>query len=220
MRNDIQSKDVTVVMTRGYWLGKYEVTQAEWMRVKQTEPWKGVLWTKGGDDFPATCITWEGAMDFTRRLTQEERRAGRLADGWEYTLPTEAQWEHACRARSESTFGFGDDPLKLGEYAWFATSVADQFYAHRVGQKKPNSWGLHDMHGNAIEWCLDSWEPEWPSGRDPAVISKDRLKVIRGGAWDCPIEKCHSAARDMLTLREDSYVTGFRVALSPVRPVK
>ena len=118
---------VKVRLTRGYWLGAYEVTQGEWKQVMGSEPWKGHetplagihVPPKEGNDFPATFITWDGAMQFCGKLTEGERKAGRLPDGWEYTLPSEAQWEHACRARTETRFSFGDDESKLGEYAWF-----------------------------------------------------------------------------------------------------
>src|SRR5437762_9291015 len=95
------------------------------------------------------------SVEFCRKFTQDERDAGRLPETWEYTLPTEAQWERACRAGSESRYCFGDDPAKLGDYAWIRgnASEAGERYAHRVGRKKPNNWGLHDMHGNVWEWC-------------------------------------------------------------------
>src|SRR5580765_5268887 len=104
----------------------------------KTEPWKAQRVTQQGADFPATWISWKDASDFCRKLTEQERQAGRLSNDWEYTLPTEAQWESACRARTETAFNFGNDESKLGDYAWFVdnTIEAGEFYPHRVGQKK------------------------------------------------------------------------------------
>ncbi|MGE5191995.1 MAG: formylglycine-generating enzyme family protein [Deltaproteobacteria bacterium] len=220
-----------VLLTRGYWLGKFEVTQSEWKQVMATEPWKDEEFKKEGDDFPATHVGWTDAMWFCDKLTEQERMAKRLPDGWEYTLPTEAQWERACRARTESRFSFGDDESKLGEYAWFNDNAwkVDEKYAHRVGQKKPNSWGLYDMHGNVWEWCRDWYEPsrrpapkdfKLPGGRDPEVTKEGFNRALRGGGWDFIARDCRSAARDGLgPLNRNRYV-GFRVALSVVREAK
>lgn len=94
---------VKVFVSQGFWLGKYEVTQADWKAVMKTEPWKRRQFTKDGADFPATFVNWNDASEFCRRLTTQEHQAGRLPDAWEYTLPTEAQWEHACRSASRSS---------------------------------------------------------------------------------------------------------------------
>ncbi|HEY3967842.1 MAG TPA: formylglycine-generating enzyme family protein, partial [Planctomycetaceae bacterium] len=162
---------VGVTLTTGFWLGKYEVTQSEWKQVMQTEPFKGRALAKEGADYPATLVSWDDATEFCRKLTVRERQAGRLPDAWEYTLPTEAQWEYACRARSVTRFSFGDDASKLGEYEWFFKNTFDagENYPHQVGQKKPNPWGLHDMHGNVWEWCRDVCFWKRPGGRDPEV---------------------------------------------------
>jgi formylglycine-generating enzyme required for sulfatase activity len=210
---------VKTLVTRGYWLGRYEVTQSEWKQVMQTEPWKGEEHTDEGDDFPATFVSWEGAMDFCRTLTEREREAGRLPDGWRYTLPTEAEWERACRARTESSYSFGDDESKLGEYAWFVRNAfrVGEEYAHRVGQKKPNAWGLFDMHGNVWEWCRDLYSPRLPGGRDPEVSNKGKNRVFRGGAFNHPATNCRSAKRNGIAPDYGFWDLGFRVALSPVR---
>ncbi len=131
-----------VFLKKGYWLGKFEVTQFEWKQVMQTEPWKGQKFTKEGADYPATFVSWDDATDFCSKLTEQERQAGRLSNDWAYMLPTEAQWERACRARTETRFSFGDDQSKLGEYAWYGVNAFDagEQYAHRVGQKKANPW--------------------------------------------------------------------------------
>jgi formylglycine-generating enzyme required for sulfatase activity len=217
---------IKVFMTKGYWLGKYEITQSAWKQVMQTEPWKGQKFTKDGDDFPATYISWDDAMAFCRKLTKQERQAGRLPDGWEYTLPTEAQWERACRARTETRFSYGDDESKLGGYAWFRDNAWDarEQYAHRVGLKKPNPWGLHDMHGNAQEWCRD-WmadDQRLPGGRDPEVTARGSYssRVIRGGCWSTVATRCRSAQRHSNSSDDRDWYLGFRLALSSAQSVK
>jgi len=213
---------VKVFVTRGYWLGKYEVTQAEWKRVMATEPWKRKEETIEADECPATYVSWDDAMAFCRTLTQQERKAGRLSDTWEYTLPTEAQWERACRARTETEFSFGDDLSQIGDFAWIQvnTSLAGEQYAHRVGQKRPNPWGLHDMHGNVWEWCRDDWTEKLPGGRDPEVTEQGSSRVNRGGSWTGNAAMCRSAFRGGNPPSLRIHNLGFRVALSSVPRVK
>jgi sulfatase modifying factor 1 len=213
---------VKAFLTKGYWLGKFEVTQSEWKQVMKTEPWKGQDFAKEGADFPATYISWNDATDFCRKLTEQERRAGRLPEGWEYRLPTEAQWERACRARTETKFSFGDDESQLDEYAWFGENVRTA--AHPVGQKKPNPWGLQDMHGNVWEWCRDSYAEILPGGRDPEVnlevATKPSLRVCRGGSWCFPAAFCRSAYRNRGEADYPFVHCGLRVALGAVHPAK
>jgi formylglycine-generating enzyme required for sulfatase activity len=218
---------VKVFLTKGYWLGKYEVTQSEWKQVMKTEPWKKQIATKEGADFPVTYVDWNDAIDFCQKMTEQERLAGRLSNDWEYTLPSEAQWERACRARTETRFSFGDKESKLGDYAWFydnALKVGGQF-AHQVGQKESNPWGLFDMHGNVWEWCRDAYAENLPGGRDPEVKPDEQagrsFRVFRGGSWDFVDALCRSAFRGKggsPSIR--SYNLGFRVALSAVQQVR
>jgi formylglycine-generating enzyme required for sulfatase activity len=226
------SDQIEVMLTKGFWLGRFEVTQTEWKQVMMTEPWKDKRLTeeeldlpKEGTAFPATFVNWEDAMEFCRKLTERERKAGRVPKGWEYTLPTEAQWEYACRAGMMTKFNFGDDESKLGEHAWFSGNVAaaGEFYAHAVGRKKPNAWGLYDMHGNVAEWCRDWYRYERLGGRDPEVRKRPgqyRCRVHRGGNWDCDARFCPSSCRggSFQDSRGDSL--GFRVALSAVPPAE
>ena len=229
-RSDAE-EGVIVELTDGYWLGKCEVTQSEWKQVMGGRPWKNIdeNFTKDGDDFPATSVTWGDAQDFCLKLTEQERKSGRLADGWKYALPTEAQWERACRAGTETTFSFGDDDSNLDQYAWFLdnTEKAGEEHAHRIGQKKPNSWGLHDMHGNVWEWCSDWYHDIPPGGRDPEVKKGSRPEletksspVFRGGSWRDTAWDCRSGYRHpwVRSLANDS--VGFRVALSTDRNSK
>jgi formylglycine-generating enzyme required for sulfatase activity len=215
---------VGVTLTTGFWIGKYEVTQSEWKQVMQSEPFKGRALAQEGPDYPATLVSWDDATEFCRKLTVGERQAGRLPDEWEYTLPTEAQWEYACRARTVTRFSFGDDASKIGEYEWFFknTFKAGENYPHQVGQKKPNPWGLYDMHGNVWEWCRDVNFWKRPGGRDPEVKvnpdqkSKVPARVQRGGWWQLGPEYCRSGFRTSTpqNVAQDWY--GFRVALCSV----
>jgi formylglycine-generating enzyme required for sulfatase activity len=220
-----------VTLTTGFWLGKYEVTQSEWKQVMKTEPWKGQILVIEGADYPVTPVSWDDATEFCRKLTVRERQAGRLPDEWEYTLPTEAEWEYACRARSVTRFSFGDDASKLGEYAWFFTNTWDagEKYLHLVGQKKPNPWGLCDMHGNVWEWCRDFYVGKLPGGRDPEVkVNPDEksravFRVVRGGCWLTGAAFSRSGYRSgsEQNHRDDRHnFHGFRVALGAVQPVK
>jgi formylglycine-generating enzyme required for sulfatase activity len=148
---------VDVTLTQGYWLGTYEVTQGQWKAVMGTTPWKGKTWVKEDSDCPALHVNWGDAMSFGQKLTEKEHSAGRLKRDWEYTLPTEAQWERACRAGTQTRYSFGDDTDELGRYAWFDDNAFEigEKYPHEVAKKLPNAWGLYDMHGNVWEWCRD-----------------------------------------------------------------
>ena len=188
-------------------MGVYEVTNAQWQRVMGSEPskWKDV-------DRPVEQVSWEDATEFCRKLSAlaEERRAGR-----EYRLPTEAEWEYACRAGSTTQYCFGDDESKLGEYGLFDKNSGSE--THPVGQKKANAWGLFDMHGNVWEWCSD-WKEEGYGSKavsDPQGPSGGSRRVFRGGSWYYTAWNCRSAFRFGVdpSCRYDSL--GFRLALSP-----
>jgi formylglycine-generating enzyme required for sulfatase activity len=208
---------VSVTLTKGFWLGRHEVTQAEWQRVMRTTPWSGKGFVKEGDDYPATYVSWDDAVEFCKKLTESERGAGRLPANWGYTLPTEAQWEYACRAGSTSRYSFGDDESDLSGYAWFHKNAyaAGEKYAHQVGKKKANAWGLHDMHGNGWEWCRDFNAGKLPGGLDPEVSAGGSDRVIRGGSWDFTARLCRSAYRCGNTPADRSEHMGFRLAAVP-----
>ena len=208
---------VDVTLTKGYWLGKYEVTQGQWKAVMLTTPWKGKNCVKEDSDYPAVFVSWEDAMSFCQKLTEKERRAGRLPRDWEYTLPTEAQWEYGCRGGTRTRYSFGDDADELGRYAWFRL---EEDHAHEVGKKLPNAWKLHDMHGNVWEWCRDWYTEKLPEGNNPEVTSKATLRVGRGGSWGGSAGYCRSASRYWSTPGFRYGYLGFRVAAVPTQPAK
>jgi formylglycine-generating enzyme required for sulfatase activity len=213
----INEDPVNVTLTKGFWLGQYEVTQAEWEREMQTMPWSGKEFVKAGDEYPATYVSWDDAMNFCRKLTETEQDAGRLSAGWKYVLPTEAQWEYACRAGVKSRFSFGDDEADLVEFGWFNKNARDagEKYPHHVGRKKPNPWGLYDMHGNVWEWCRDVYAEKLRGGDDPMVSIGGSLREFRGGGWSTDADRFRAALRAGGAPRDRLDNLGFRVALSP-----
>ena len=166
-----------VTISSGFWMGRYEVTQAQWEAVMETAPWAGVDLVRAHPEHPATCVSWNDVQDFVRRLNEAEGRQV-------YGLPTEAQWEHACRAGTSTRWSFGDDEGQLRKHAWYSENAWDVGIqdAQPVGTKLPNPWGLFDMHGNAYEWVEDRYGP-YSSGRleDPQGPSTGSLRVFRGG---------------------------------------
>tara|TARA_B110000263_G_scaffold149123_1_gene129392 strand:- start:58 stop:657 length:600 start_codon:yes stop_codon:yes gene_type:complete len=159
-----------------------EVTQGQWMTVMGTEPWKGKDDVKEGPNYAASCVSWDDAVAYCNKLREKE--------GKTYRLPTEAEWEYACRAGTQTTWSFGNEDGALGDYAWYKenTHDIDEKYAHQVRLKKPNAFGLYDMHGNVLEWCSDWFRPEYDERspeKDPTgpTADGDFLRVGRGGAW-------------------------------------
>ena len=207
---------VAVTLTKPFWLGKTEVTQGQFKKVMGTEPWANQSGVQIGEDNAASYVSWNDATAFCQELTGLEHKAGKLKVGEVYRLPTEAEWEYACRAGTKTTFSFGDDEKQLGQYAWFEGNAesAGEKYAHTVGLKKPNPWGLHDMHGNVWEWCSDWHGTGLSGGTDPVGPGGGSDRVLRGGSLYHP-DNCRSAYRDLNgvpSLRNHNL--GFRVARS------
>jgi len=167
--------------------------------------WKNVP-RGGGERGPVSCVNWDDAVSFCKWLTKKERQAGRLPEGFEYTLPTEAQWEYACRAGTmEKHAG------NLKSMAWYQSNSGGK--THPVGTKQPNAWGLYDMHGNVAEWCADRYGDYSPgSVADPTGPSSGSLRVIRGGAMAHGASQCRSAYRGNDS-SGTSCLIGFRLAL-------
>jgi formylglycine-generating enzyme required for sulfatase activity len=203
-----------------FWMGKYEVTWNEYdvwsfnldiqsrkinkiepsaldklsdIVTRPTKPYTDMTFDMGHDNFPAICMTHLAAATYCKWLSA---KTGRY-----YRLPTEAEWEYACRAGTKTAYSFGDDKAKLKEYAWNYDNSGDKY--HKVGQKKPNPWGLYDMHGNVCEWVQDQYVPDFFAqfAGKPAVVNplsvpkKEYPMAVKGGSWDDDAEKLRSAAR-------------------------
>ena len=207
---------VPVTLTKPFSLGKTEVTQGQWKEVMGSEPWKRQTNTIKGENVSASHVKYDDAADFCERLTDLERKAGKLKADEEYRLPTEAEWEYVCRAGTTTAFSFGDDESKLGEYAWFDGNAGDagEKYNHKVGLKKPNPWDLHDIHGNVFEWCSDWYGEKLSGGTDPAGPNGGSYRMFRGGGWWYYAGSCRSAFRNYDVPSYRSGSLGFRVARS------
>jgi formylglycine-generating enzyme required for sulfatase activity len=208
MAGRISGSAVAVTLTRPFYLGKTEVTQGQWEQVMGTAPWPA---GQADANRPATNVYWTDVTEFCEKLTQRERGTGKLLANEEYRLPTEAEWEYACRAGTTTKFSFGDDDSKLGDFCWFWGNSGGT--AHAVGTKQANPWGLHDMHGNVWEWCSDWWgEPA--GGANPAGPAGGSGRVSRGGCWGHWEKDCRSAARIYYDPSFRFDFLGFRVARS------
>jgi formylglycine-generating enzyme required for sulfatase activity len=220
-RNINEGPQTTVVLTHGFWIGKYEVTQGEYLSVMNTNPSE----FPGDLSRPVSSVSWFDATNYCWKLTQRELAAGRIPPGSQYRLPTEAEWEYAARAGTSTRFSYGDDvpnSTSLTNYAWFLDLAIPDLTVHGVGQKLPNAWGLYDVHGNVWEWCQD-WYGSLPGGvqidpTGPAVPTQPGSKVMRGGAYDYPESSCRSASRLFFPVTNTDTDLGFRVVLAAGLP--
>jgi formylglycine-generating enzyme required for sulfatase activity len=224
-----------VIISRGFWMGKYEVTQGEYLAVMGNNPsWfngdrTGQIGPYGwpGEDYgmdlnrPAEMVSWINATNYCATLTGRQLAAGQIPTNCVYRLPTEAEWEYACRAwTSDRRFSYGDDPgyTNLTDYAWYVKNSGST--THPVGQKLPNPWGLYDMHGNVWELCQDWHAVSYPGGIvvDPQGPGTGSYHVVRGGDWDILADSCRSASRgDSAPYDRTAYI-GFRAVLAPGQP--
>jgi formylglycine-generating enzyme required for sulfatase activity/tRNA A-37 threonylcarbamoyl transferase component Bud32 len=183
-----------------FYLGMTEVTQGQYRKVMGQNPSR----FQGADDLPVERVSADDATEFCAKLSARE--------GVSYRLPTEAEWEYACRAGSTTRYSFGDDEASLGEVAWYNGNSGNR--THPVGQKPPNAWGLYDMHGNLREWC--AWYHKNYHGRspsaDPLGPSQAAFRAARGGSWDNDPQHCRSAVRRWRTPIRRPATEGFRVA--------
>lgn len=201
-----------VRISRPFWIGRYEITQQEWNSAMPGNPSR----VSGSPFLPVDSVSWEQAMIFCRLLTERETKLRRLPAGYEYRLPTEAEWEYASRAGSNGDYGVASAGF------WHAENSGG--HPHEVGQGAANPFGLYDMHGNVPEWCLDAWRSEtdasaWRNA-DPVNLAKNRDEyfVVRGGGWWEPEIKCTNRARPYSKSLPGGY-RGFRLVLGPsVRP--
>ncbi len=178
-------------------IGKYEVTQKEYQAVMGVNP----SHFKGDENRPVENVSWYDAQAFCKKLTERERAAGRLPAGYKYTLPTSKQWEIACRAGTTTKYCSGNTEADLSRVAWWKVNSGDK--THPVGTKEPNAWGIHDMHGNVQEWCLESWYLDSGS------------RACRGGYYGCDDYDCKSSYVDKAYKYACGTHLGFRVVLFP-----
>lgn len=203
-----------ISITEGLYMGESEVTQRQWTQVMNTQPWTDLHNVEIGPDYPAVGITWNEANEFCKKLSAWARR--------EYRLPTEAEWEYACRAGTSTLYSFGDDHTLLNDHAWWGAlsltggSIQDGPHAREVAKKNPNPYGFYDMHGNIFEWCNDWYDEnaykEAPDD-DPKGPEKGQFRVYRGGAWDCTDLECRSADRHRSDPSHRAPNIGFRVVM-------
>ena len=231
-----------VVITRPFYIAVFETTQAQYEAVMKRNP----SVRSRGPHLPVTDVSWQDAMDFCARLnllTEKTRPAN-----YKFTLPTEAQWEYACRARTTTSLNNGEDVQILGKHnspnlgllAWYGGNCGQgyktRYYyydisrwkekqyedsryggSHTVGEKKPNKWGIYDMHGNVGEWCYDYYGPYPSRGQDSVGPKTGEKRVCRGGRWSFVPEKCRSAARNPEDPTKRFIAVGFRLALVPIK---
>jgi formylglycine-generating enzyme required for sulfatase activity len=199
----------TVRISQEYWVGKYEVTQQQYQSIMGNNPSN----FKGTSN-PVEKVSWNDSVSFCKKLTDQERRAGRLPEGYVYRLPTEAEWEYAARggSRGRDTQFAGSNTI--GDVAWYKDNSGSKTLP--VGQKQANELGLYDMSGNVWEWCQDWWE-RYSSGSqtDPVGPGKGSRRVLRGGCWRDPASLCRVAIRGIGTPTRAYDILGFRVVLAP-----
>lgn len=217
-RDEGEMPQHTVRIARPFYMGVYEVTQAEYEAVMGVNPCEGEDNSKVGADYPVAWVSWSDAVRFCELLSSRE--------GMSYRLPTEAEWEYACRAGTTTRFSFGDSDRDLDDYAWYGQAdyrwgegnpeSKGENYAHQVGQKLPNPWGLHDMHGNLYEWCSD-WGHlnyyELSPVDSPQGPAEGHERVFRGGFYGYEAWLCRSACRQRQPPDTWSADVGFRVVL-------
>lgn len=194
-----------IVITEPFSISRTLVTQNQWQSIMGTKPWQehGPLpKDQCGRDFPAVWVSCEEAIAYCKRLSKHDHASGLLIRSEVYRLPSEAEWEYACRAGTATAYSFGGDSRKLEDYAWYAANSHGRL--HEVAKKRPNEWGLFDMHGNVLEWCLD-------------LIKKGKLslRVTRGGHARSDCTDCRSAARHPLQWSRSEGV-GFRVVRASI----
>jgi len=225
-------RQVSVTLSKGFWMGKFEVTQGDWIRTVGELPGELTAELPAGNDLPVGNVNFAEAESFCARLTEIARQSGELPAGWEFRLPTEAQWEYACRAGTTTATSFGDS---IGSRQ--ANIKGDQPYnggepgptlgrAAKVGSYPANPWGLHDLHGNSCEWCRDWFHWRYPGGVNPdlhdarATATKndtgDYSRSRRGSCWADGGWPCRSAFRQRFEPERRYDHIGFRVVA--VRP--
>ncbi|MBI4025238.1 MAG: formylglycine-generating enzyme family protein [Verrucomicrobia bacterium] len=189
-----------VTLTKPYYLGKYEMTQEQWQAVMGNNPSNFKDPKK-----PVDSVSWDDCQNFLAKLNEKIATQ-------KFSLPTEAQWKYASRAGGTGEYGFGNDETDLGAYAWYSNNANST--THPVGEKKPNAWGLYDMHGNVWEWCAD-WHANYQGNAetDPVGAASGSGRVLRGGSWSSPAALCRCALRTYIRPASRSYLCGLRLVV-------
>jgi formylglycine-generating enzyme required for sulfatase activity len=196
-----------VELKEPYWIGVSEITNGQYERFDPDHER-----SYQGTDDPVSGVTWEDAQAYCAWLSKQS--------GFLCSLPSEAQWENACRAGATKEYCFGDSPVLLGEYAWYGWYDRTDNWegmAHEVRTRRPNVWGLYDLHGNVWEWCADRWHEDYTHAPKVAAVSEEGVspfRVIRGGSWEYPAILCRSAYRDRRHAGMRWAALGFRPAAS------
>ena len=215
---------VAVTLTRGFWVTKFEITQGQWRRIAGEFPDRKPAGETGeGDDVPVYWVNFQEAERFCGALEDRAHRSGALPDDWTFRIPTEAQWEYACRAGTTTATSFGNllerSQANFGPLSGRAKDPSALRRASRVGSYPPNPWGICDMHGNIFEWCRDWYHTRLPGGTDPdlsgvrGIPNRDGTysRARRGGSWADERWACRSACRLRYEPDRRSDHIGFRV---------
>ncbi|MBM4037090.1 MAG: hypothetical protein FJ290_01135 [Planctomycetes bacterium] len=190
----------TVTIEKPFWMGKHEVTQEQWQAVMGDDAAR-LTGTKN----PVGGVNWDDCRAFLAKLNEK-------MTGWSFRLPTEAEWEWACRAGAATRFSFVDSDANLGDYAWYDANSKSR--THPVGEKRPNAWALHDMHGSVWEWCASPYAEPYDGSESKGEDAPSRLRVVRGGSWRTALRACRAVRRGRFTpVYRDSHL-GFRIACS------
>ena len=207
-RDQAEGPQTRVTISRGFWLGRTEVTQTQYEALTGENP---SAFKDAGPDAPVEHVSWIMAIAYCRELTEREREAGRLSGEYEYTLPTEAEWEYVQRAGTTTEYGRSPDVM-----GWIESNSGGT--THPVAQKEPNPWGFYDLTGNVLEWCYD-WYGPYAGGEvtDPIGPKRGHYRMARGGCWRMGGEIARSAARAGGSAGRVDYTLGFRLALKRVR---
>ena len=217
---------VEVTLTTGFWMAKFETTQGQWKRVMGKLPGPFTAQLPEGNDLPVGNVNFAEAEAFCQKLTELARQSGELPKDWEFRLPTEAQWEYACRAGTTTAMSFGDTlSSKQANFKGKPYNGAEPGPslngAAKVGSYPGNPWGLHDMHGNIFEWCRDWYHPKLPGGVDPDLSTATASsRVRRGGGWTDDGWPCRSAFRLRFEPERRYDHIGFRIVIVQVNPQK
>lgn len=200
-----------VTLTKDFYIQTTEVTQAQWTSIMGTKPWEGKPNVKSGDNFPATYISWDDCKEFIKKLNEHEKTD-------RYRLPTEAEWEYACKGASKGPYGFSGTAQDLDKYAWFNDNTVknNENFAHETALKRPNKNGLYDMHGNVWEWCEDWYSEDLgkEDAKDPKGPPEGKGRVFKGGGYVFSARDCRSANRYFNMGVFKDFVLGFRVVMS------